>query len=223
VSANLALAAIVALAAWAGFLYLAPFGRCPKCRGTGTVKRNSGKRVKVKVCPGARASAASRGAAPAPYTGCPPGPPGAGSRRQTPAAGGGPAMRGTWQTTDSGGRGEIVLAVLAVLAGAAIAGPMLAAVAELVHIVLIVAAVLLALGAAALVAYVAWRLRQSRAGRVTPVSFPRPLPQRPGESITAPQRPVIERPAELHLHFHRLSAEEAAAAIRQAHGGQPGP
>jgi hypothetical protein len=47
-SASLILAVIAALAVWLGSLYLAPFGRCPKCQGTGHVK--SGKR-RVKVCP----------------------------------------------------------------------------------------------------------------------------------------------------------------------------
>jgi hypothetical protein len=46
-SANLILAVIAALAIWLGSLYLRPFGRCPKCKGAGHVKR--GKR-RVKVC-----------------------------------------------------------------------------------------------------------------------------------------------------------------------------
>jgi hypothetical protein len=55
-SAPLVLAIIAALAVWVGSLYLAPFGRCGKCSGTGTIKRTrEGKRgrqlVKVKVCP----------------------------------------------------------------------------------------------------------------------------------------------------------------------------
>ena len=55
-SATLVLAIIAALAIWVGSLYLAPFGRCGKCGGTGTIKRTrKGKRgrqlVKVKVCP----------------------------------------------------------------------------------------------------------------------------------------------------------------------------
>jgi len=33
---------------WVGWLYLAPFGRCSKCKGTGHVQ--SGSR-RVKVCP----------------------------------------------------------------------------------------------------------------------------------------------------------------------------
>jgi hypothetical protein len=51
VNATLILAAIVALAVWAGSLYVHPFGRCPKCVGRGTVERRTGKRVTVKVCP----------------------------------------------------------------------------------------------------------------------------------------------------------------------------
>jgi len=45
---NTTLLVIAALAVWAGFLYLSPFARCPKCEGRGHVK--SGPR-RVKVCP----------------------------------------------------------------------------------------------------------------------------------------------------------------------------
>jgi DnaJ-class molecular chaperone len=48
VSANLVLAVIAALAIWVGWLYLAPFGRCGKCKGAGHVKRGA---RRVKVCP----------------------------------------------------------------------------------------------------------------------------------------------------------------------------
>jgi DnaJ-class molecular chaperone len=53
---TLILLAIAALAVWAGSLYVHPFGRCGKCKGTGHIKRTrKGKRarrlVKVKVCP----------------------------------------------------------------------------------------------------------------------------------------------------------------------------
>ena len=47
-NAHLILLALAALALWIGFLYVAPFGRCPKCQGTGHIR--SGKR-RVKVCP----------------------------------------------------------------------------------------------------------------------------------------------------------------------------
>ena len=55
-SASLILVVLAALAIWAGSLYLAPFGRCGKCSGTGTIKRTrEGKHgrqlVRVKVCP----------------------------------------------------------------------------------------------------------------------------------------------------------------------------
>jgi Ribonuclease G/E len=53
---HLILLVIAALALWVGWLYAAPFGRCPKCQGTGHIKHTrKGKRgrqlVKVKVCP----------------------------------------------------------------------------------------------------------------------------------------------------------------------------
>jgi DnaJ-class molecular chaperone len=48
VNAHLILALILGAAVWVGFLYVAPFGRCPKCQGTGHIK--SGMR-RVKVCP----------------------------------------------------------------------------------------------------------------------------------------------------------------------------
>jgi hypothetical protein len=48
VHAHLILAAIAILAICVGRLYLFPFGPCPKCKGTGHIKR--GKR-RVKVCP----------------------------------------------------------------------------------------------------------------------------------------------------------------------------
>jgi DnaJ-class molecular chaperone len=48
VTATQILFVIAALAVWVGWLYVAPFGRCPKCQGTGHIK--SGKR-RVKVCP----------------------------------------------------------------------------------------------------------------------------------------------------------------------------
>jgi DnaJ-class molecular chaperone len=56
VNAHLILAAVAALAVWLGSLYWRPFGPCPKCNGTGTIKRiRKGKRgkqrVAVKVCP----------------------------------------------------------------------------------------------------------------------------------------------------------------------------
>jgi DnaJ-class molecular chaperone len=48
VNAHLVLLGVAVLAVWVGWLYVAPFGRCPKCQGAGTVQ--SGKR-RVKVCP----------------------------------------------------------------------------------------------------------------------------------------------------------------------------
>ena len=48
-----------------------------------------------------------------------------------------------------------------------------------------------------------------------------PMAQRAAQALPAPQQstaalPAPERPAELHLHFHGLTAEEAAAVLRRA-------
>ena len=48
-TAAVILAVITGLALWAGSLYLRPFGPCPRCKGTGHVKRAGGRRV--KTCP----------------------------------------------------------------------------------------------------------------------------------------------------------------------------
>jgi DnaJ-class molecular chaperone len=53
---HLILLVAAVLAAWVGFLYLRPFGPCPKCQGTGHIKKTRKGRhgrpvVKVKVCP----------------------------------------------------------------------------------------------------------------------------------------------------------------------------
>jgi DnaJ-class molecular chaperone len=47
VNAHLILAVLAILAARVGFLYLAPFGPCPKCKGRGNIKRGR----RRPVCP----------------------------------------------------------------------------------------------------------------------------------------------------------------------------
>jgi hypothetical protein len=54
VNAHLILAAILALAVWAGWLYLRPFGPCPKCKGTGHIKRGPRRRPVGPRCTGLR-------------------------------------------------------------------------------------------------------------------------------------------------------------------------
>ena len=46
-SAQLVLAVIAVLALRVGFLYLRPFGRCPKCQGRGNIQRGR----RRPVCP----------------------------------------------------------------------------------------------------------------------------------------------------------------------------
>jgi hypothetical protein len=53
-SAQLVLAVLAALAVWLGSLYLRPFGRCPKCKGTGHIKRGPRRRPVCLRCKGRR-------------------------------------------------------------------------------------------------------------------------------------------------------------------------
>jgi len=39
------------------------------------------------------------------------------------------------------------------------------------------------------------------------------VPWRPAEPLPAPRCPVIEPPREVHLHFHGVTAEDAAAIV----------
>ncbi len=53
-SATTVLLALAAVAAWAGWLYLFPFGPCPRCKGTGHIKRGPRRRPVCPRCKGRR-------------------------------------------------------------------------------------------------------------------------------------------------------------------------
>ena len=53
-SAHLVLAVLAILTARVGFLYLAPFGPCPKCKSTGHIKRGPRRRPVCPRCKGQR-------------------------------------------------------------------------------------------------------------------------------------------------------------------------
>ncbi len=53
-SASLILALIAALALWVGWLYVAPFGRCPRCKGRGHITRGPRRRPVCPWCKGLR-------------------------------------------------------------------------------------------------------------------------------------------------------------------------
>jgi ABC-type uncharacterized transport system permease subunit len=110
------------------------------------------------------------------------------------------------------GLGELVLIVLGAAVVVAVAGPVLAAVAELLDLLLIVAGICLGLAAVGVVAYVAYRVRHRPA---IPARAAYPLPrvvQRPVQARSEP-RAAIERPQEVHLHLHGVSAEDIAALL----------
>jgi hypothetical protein len=140
-------------------------------------------------------------------------------------------MRGTWQTTDFGGGGAGLGTALLVIVGAALfvkATPVaLAGAAALLHLVLIVAAVILGLAAVAVAGFVAWRLyrwRHPGADRATALP---PGMERAAHPLTEPRRsaaalPPRDRPREIHLHLHGVSAEDVAAILARRNGQDHG-
>lgn len=126
-------------------------------------------------------------------------------------------MKGTWQTTDSGGSGLAL--VIAVIAAAVVAVPVIHAVTALIHALVIAVAVLAGLALAAGAALVAYRVRRGRPAAPLVVHQARPVTRPAAESLPAPQRPVVERPAEVHLHLHGVSAEYIAAILARREDG----
>jgi hypothetical protein len=120
-----------------------------------------------------------------------------------------------------GGTGGAVLVVLAVIVAAAVARPVIDALAELVRLVLIAVAVTGGLALAGGTAFVVYRVRHRGAVRVLPVPRAHPVTWQAAEPLPAPQRPAIEAPREVHLHFHGVSAEDVAellARVNRDHG-----
>jgi len=113
-----------------------------------------------------------------------------------------------------GGGGFDPMPILIIIGAIAVAGPVAAAAVELLHILLIAVVVILSLGAVGLAAVIAYRVHRWRAGGTTRVSLPAPTAARAVQAPTGP-RPAIERPQEVHLHLHGVSAEEIAAILRR--------
>jgi hypothetical protein len=109
------------------------------------------------------------------------------------------------------GLGPVLLVILAVVL---LGPPAVAAAGELLNLIVIVAAAIVGLAAAAVVALVASRVHRRRAGAAARVSLPA-LPTPPALQARAEPRPAIERPAEVHLHFHGVPAEDVAAIIER--------
>ena len=110
---------------------------------------------------------------------------------------------------------------------ASVAGPVVHAVTDLIDAVLIAVAVVVGLARTAGATLVAWRLRHWVPHGAPLVPRPRRVHHR--EAVTsrrgpaalpAADRPAIERPSEIHLHLHGVSAEDVAAII--ARQGIPG-
>ena len=118
------------------------------------------------------------------------------------------------------GIGPAIVVLLLAIGVAEIAQPVINAAVDLIHAVLIIGGILLGTALAAGAALVAWRVRRSRAARTRVVPRLTPGPIRSVRATAGPQeaRAALDRPAELHVHFHGMSAADVAEVIaRQQH------
>ena len=211
---HLALAVLAVIVLRVGFLYLAPFGPCPKCKGTGHIKRGKRRRPVCPRCKGRKRiqRTGSRtihrlvfkirtGSAPPPATS---------SRRTT--------MGHADGAHTHGGGGFDPMPILIIIGAIAVAGPVAATAAELLHLLVIVLVVLVAVAGAGLVAYCAYRV--SRRGQETPRLAYRATVAPPRSSpLRSEPRPAIDAPRQVHLHFHGSDPADVAEIIRR-HGQQ---
>ena len=122
-------------------------------------------------------------------------------------------MKGTWQTTDSGGPGlgllVIIGLVLAVGSGGAAA--FVNAIGNLLAMVLVALVVLAVSGVAVVAGVLIWqRRRPAGPARVVVRAQPAQRPVRP-----APPRPALPAP-QIHLHLHGpVTAADLAAIVAQ--------
>jgi hypothetical protein len=129
-------------------------------------------------------------------------------------------MRGTWQTTSSGGGGmgnaigaAVTVAVLAVLA-VKVAGQAGAAVGEMLRAAGITVGVIAGMTASAGVGLWVWR--RTHRQPLPPAPPPRQVtPARAPWQVDADQPRQLEAGRELHLHLHDVSAEDVAAILRK--------
>jgi hypothetical protein len=133
-------------------------------------------------------------------------------------------MKGTWQTTDSGGGSGLWAAVLVILGAALyvkIAPVVLDAAAGLLHLVLTAVAVLLGVAAVGLVGFTVYRVRRRRSLPVAARVLPPPVQPRAAQSLLEPQ-PAIEPAPEVHIHhhWHGVDAEQVTAIIRNQQEGR---
>jgi hypothetical protein len=134
-------------------------------------------------------------------------------------------MRGTWQTTDSGGGGGLVLAVVVVLVliGSGAASAVVSAVA-VIAITVAVLAVAVVLGGIALLVYRTRSERAQAASRAAPRVAVPPGTRLQLEESHKPATPelrngiahlqAIEPPREVHYHFH-VDPDQMAAIINR--------
>jgi uncharacterized membrane protein YccC len=120
-------------------------------------------------------------------------------------------MRGTWQTTGSGGSGGVVLVLVA--AAVLIGSGVLTAVVHALEVILVVAGAVIGLAVAAGIGVLIWRVRSDRPGRPISARVVSLQPPGPRPQLSEPSKPAIEPAREVHLHLN-VTPDELAAIVR---------
>ena len=131
-------------------------------------------------------------------------------------------MRGTWQTTDSGGGTGLAVAVIIalVLLGSGVASAAASALASLLVTLAIVLGSVIGLAVLGGIGWLAYRARSGltrsdRPGRPIEARPVVQLPPVPRPDLSPPYKAAIEPGREIHLHFHGLTPEQIAAIVTQ--------
>jgi hypothetical protein len=83
-----------------------------------------------------------------------------------------------------------------------------------------VIAVLASLGAIGGTAYAVYRARHPQPVQRRRCPAPKQVPWHCAKPLSAPHRPAIEAPPEVHLHFHGVTAEEVAEIVQWHRTGE---
>ena len=114
--------------------------------------------------------------------------------------------------------------VLAAALAVKLAGPVLTAASEFLQMVLIAAGISVGVGAAGVVGLLTWRWRRHRRTDAARATLPHPGAVAPlhGVARAAPPLPkpppAFERPPEVHLRLHKITAEDLAAIAPRTPG-----
>jgi hypothetical protein len=124
-------------------------------------------------------------------------------------------VRGTWQTTDSGGGMVLAVIVVLVLLGSGAASAAASAIASLLVTLAIVLGSVIGLAVLGGIAWLVYGARQDRPGRPIAARVISQLPPERLPQLEGSHKPAIGQAREVHIHLHGVTPEQLAAIVTQ--------